>query len=185
MMVVGRTFFAIVSSHSLFTGCVDLLQYDPRRVKPTAGFNSHAGSSRQQPRLVVGNNNARSSLSETFGQRLQSRSSNDKGKSRGAHAAATDNVLSMRRSTDGGMEMSFIPSGKSKSGNREEDEYSGGTRRVGGIGGGGKGGGKVERFGAGMEKGEVEREMKGDDRGGRSQRRHIGRSASKNAFRKR
>jgi ribosome biogenesis protein ENP2 len=75
------------------------------------------------------------------------------------------------------MEMSFIPSGKARRDDAEEqDEYSGGTKRA-------ERNKKIERFGAGMEKGQMDEETSG--RGGRTQRRHVGRSASKNAFRRR
>lgn len=72
--------------------------------------------------------------------------------------------------------MSFIPQTKSRGDRDERDEHSGGTRRKDR---------KIERFGAGMEKGQEEEEVVGDGRGGRSRRREVGRSASKNAFRRR
>jgi ribosome biogenesis protein ENP2 len=44
---------------------------------------------------------------------------------------------------------------------------------------------KIERFGAGLEKGQDEEEDDAENgRGGRTQRRHAGRSASKNTFRR-
>jgi ribosome biogenesis protein ENP2 len=81
------------------------------------------------------------------------------------------NVVSMRRGLDGGMEMSFIPNKKADK--DERDEYSGGTTRKD----------RVERFGAGLEKGDPN-EGRQDRRGGRTERRRPGRSASRNTFRR-
>ncbi|WVQ78443.1 hypothetical protein IAT38_000529 [Cryptococcus sp. DSM 104549] len=148
----------------------NLLQYDPRQLKPS----ERRFLPREKPTLVVGGTQPTSQ--PTFGQRLHSQSSSSKSKP----AAEDSSILATRRSADGGMEMSFIPSSKPRrkgagSGSEDEaDEYSGGTRRKD----------RVERFGAGMEKGKAEEdELEG--RGGRTQRRHPGRSASKNAFRRR
>lgn len=70
--------------------------------------------------------------------------------------------------------MSFIPkSGKGAGGDDDDGEEK--QRRKS----------KVEKFGAGMEKGDEDREVGGDERGGRTRRRDVGRSASKNVFRKR
>lgn len=114
----------------------------------------------------------RSAQSQTFGQRLSANTSRANGK---AKAAIDSSVLSTRRSADGGMEMSFIPSSKPRRGEQEEqDEYSGGTKRVNR---------KIEKFGAGMERGQEDEPDGG--RGGRTKRRDVGRSASKNAFRRR
>jgi ribosome biogenesis protein ENP2 len=79
------------------------------------------------------------------------------------------------------MEMSFIPQSKGRhregdGDDEERDEYSGGTRKKDR---------KVERFGAGMERGQEEVEVEESMRKGRTTRRHVGRSASKNAFRRR
>lgn len=67
--------------------------------------------------------------------------------------------------------MSFIPSG---SGSKE----GGGERKAKS---------KIEKFGAGLEKGrEEDEEGVGErQRGGRTKRREVGRSASKNTFRRR
>ena len=89
-----------------------------------------------------------------------------------------DGVLAMKRSTDGGMEMSFVPQGRSRSGPGEWGSDDGLAPR-----GGRPERSKVERFGAGMEK--DQEEEKGRDRGGRTKRRDVGRSASKNTFRRR
>jgi len=89
----------------------------------------------------------------------------------------------MRRAADGGMEMSYIPKAAERgedrlTGEGVEDEYSGGSYRHKKD--------KVERFGAGLEKGgEEPDELEGESRAGRTKRRHIARSASKNAFRNR
>jgi ribosome biogenesis protein ENP2 len=157
----------------------DLRQYDPRTVLPSQQSNSilpPAATSRPRPRLIVGSGDtAPRPRQETFGSRLQSRPNKGKLSSR---TQEDDGVLATRRSADGGMEMSFIPQ-KSQSGSPggqdENDEYSGGTRRKDR---------KIERFGAGMEKGQEEEVV---ERGGRTRRRDVGRgrSASKNAFRRR
>lgn len=107
---------------------------------------------------------------QTFGQRLHASRKPEKDEK-------PEGVLAMRRSADGGMEMSFIP----KSGGRgkledEDDEYGGGGYRRRS---------KVETFGAGLEKGGHEEEDEMQGRNGRTKRRHIERSASKNAFRRR
>ncbi|WWC60785.1 uncharacterized protein I303_103361 [Kwoniella dejecticola CBS 10117] len=165
----------------------DLGQYDPRKLK-SSDPKRVLPPVRSAPRLVVGESSssrsAGPSKQSTFGQRLK--------KSTGSNAAANGSgfendksVLAMRKAADGGMEMSFIPSSKPRArgeqgegGEDEQDEYSGGTRRKDR---------KVERFGAGLEKGGGEEcedeEIQG--RSGRTKRRHPGRSASKNAFRKR
>jgi ribosome biogenesis protein ENP2 len=86
------------------------------------------------------------------------------------------------------MEMSFVP--QTTGGDDEQDEYSGGTARKERGGAGEEReprGKKVERFGAGLEKGGEE--QGGEDLGtmqreGRSKRRDPGRSGSKNAFRR-
>lgn len=170
----------------------DLQQYDPRKVAP--GQSKRAFPA-YRPQMVVGGSGAyddprSASSSSSFGQRLR----NSAPKSRGDKSdPRMDNVLAMRRSADGGMEMSFIPSGSGgKAGRRgeemedEQDEYSGGSRRKDRA----AGGGKVERFGASLQKGlerdEEDGALDGEGRSGRARRRHVdaGRSASKNAFRK-
>jgi ribosome biogenesis protein ENP2 len=96
--------------------------------------------------------------------------------------AKPEGVLAMRRATDGGMEMSYIPQSRGRGDDAltgdVEDEYSGGSFRHKD---------KVERFGAGLEKGgadDGDDDVEGDARTGRTKRRHIARSASKNAFRR-
>ncbi|WVR05415.1 hypothetical protein IAU60_002430 [Kwoniella sp. DSM 27419] len=160
----------------------NLRQYDPRKLKP--GDRVPRPLPRSHPQLVVGSSIG-STSQPTFGQRLHASSSSSKSGKSSTGAVHDPSVLAMRRSTDGGMEMSFIPKTKSRSNGAtgagsgsedEQDEYSGGTKRKD----------RKERFGAGMEKGgneDEEDELAG--RGGRTQRRHTGRSASKNAFRRR
>lgn len=176
----------------------DLGQHDPRKLKP--------GQEKRQmlrhyeynnrPQLQVGsssNNSGASSSSTSFGQRLHS--SKNAGKESTKSDPRLDNVLAMRKSGDGGMEMSFIPSGSSKpnipgkggsGGGLFNDDYDeevqaaalAAKRREK----------KVERFGHGLQKGLEEddgEDLEGDSRSGRTKRRHPGRSASKNAFRKR
>ncbi|KAK8869522.1 hypothetical protein IAR55_000088 [Kwoniella newhampshirensis] len=161
----------------------NLLQYDPRKLTPA----QRRAQPRAAPRLVVGGGgDSRETAQPTFGQRLHSSrpSSATNGKSRVNALENDPSVLAMRRSTDGGMEMSFIPTSSSSKRRSnggededEQDEYSGGTRRKER---------KVETFGVGMEKGGAEEDDGDlDGRGGRTKRRDPGRSASKNAFRKR
>ncbi|KAG8686752.1 hypothetical protein FRC11_008430 [Ceratobasidium sp. 423] len=72
---------------------------------------------------------------------------------------------------DGGFEMSFIPSGKPDEPKRKTSKPAGGK--------------KVERFGAGMERGGGREEDSGEnERNGRTRRRTGVRSGSKNAFRR-
>lgn len=173
----------------------DLQQYDPRKLRPGEEKRQMLRHYQYRPQLQSASGNAgagssSTSASSSFGQRLHS----NKGRSSAAPAdPRLDNVLAMRRSGDGGMEMSFVPQGSSKSAS------------------GGKGGGQlfdednegldaqraarrrdknVERFGHGLQKGlEQEDGGSGDEgeggRNGRTKRRHPGRSASKNVFRKR
>lgn len=79
----------------------------------------------------------------------------------------------MRLSADGGMEMSFIPSGEAD----EEEQRS--ARKKKDVRKG------VEVFGAGMERGVEEQkgDMSENERSGRKQRRKGMRSGSKNVFR--
>lgn len=160
----------------------DLSRYTP-------SSSARAGPSRQ-PRLVVPSKSI--SQADSFGARLSSARPSAQSKSKSASAGvggglgADDGVLAMRRGADGGMEMSFIPkgtkdrrpgSGAGGAGSDEDEDGGGGAR-------GGKRGPKVEKFGAGMEKG-GEAQKAEWERGGRKERRHPGRSASKNVFRKR
>ncbi|ORY30010.1 WD40-repeat-containing domain protein [Naematelia encephala] len=154
------------------SGDGDLRQYDPRNVKPGTEHPYLPASGPSRPRLVYADN--RPQRGDTFGQRLAQRSSTN-GNGKGKSASSTngmDGVLAVRRGADGGMEMSFVPQKGGANGNdgvqREKRD-------------------KTERFGAGMEKGgrEDEGDDDGDGRGGRTKRRFVGRSASKNAFRRR
>jgi ribosome biogenesis protein ENP2 len=86
------------------------------------------------------------------------------------------------------MEMSFIP--KASSGRGVDDMLSADYQpSLDKDKSGGKRDKKVERFGAGLEKGGYtgraggEREISEAERKGRASRRHPGRSASKNVFR--
>ncbi|WWC89722.1 uncharacterized protein L201_004647 [Kwoniella dendrophila CBS 6074] len=169
----------------------DLQQYDPRKLKPGHEKRVLPLIRHSQPKLVVGGSSSSSTTAtkqSTFGQRLKSVSSKKDSDKNGGFENDSS-ILAMRKSADGGMEMSFIPksggSGKARNNDQEEDdqdEYSGGTRRKDR---------KVETFGLGMEKGREDGDDNdGDDddlqgRSGRTKRRHPGRSASKNAFRKR
>ncbi|WOO81319.1 Ribosome biogenesis protein enp2 [Vanrija pseudolonga] len=147
----------------------DLLQYDPTTVKSASSSRSFPATGRR-PQLVVGGQSG-PSKPQTFGQRLQASSS----KGKAAASVVPDGVLAMRRAGDGGMEMSFVPQQTGKGLADDADEYSGGSFRKRD---------KVERFGAGLEKG-GEEEADVLKEGGRTKRRHVERSASKNAFRRR
>ena len=173
------------------------MQYDPRNIKRSTNQAFSRPDSKvhnYQPRLLVGHSQqTRASSSDTFGRRAWSaRTSSSVASGEGAVGAngakrgngqGMDGVLAMRRGTDGGMEMSFVP--QHKGSNR-------GDRSTNGNGMGSdddldpKGGrpirSKVERFGAGMERGQEDSEA--DRRGGRTKRRDISRSASKNTFRR-
>lgn len=107
----------------------------------------------------------------TFGQRRSNTSSSYTGK-----RPSRDNKASIAE--DGGMEMSWVPSGNFE----DADEAS----SRGGRGKGGKHPKRgVEMFGAGMEKGgEAPIELAESDRKGRSHRRQGTRSGSKNVFRR-
>lgn len=132
-------------------------------LRPARSRTFPTASGSRRPQLVVG---GAAQTATTFGQRAHQSTKRNKVEDK------PDGVLAMRRSADGGMEMSFIPQGKGKGLVDDEDEYSGGQykRKK-----------EVERFGAGMEKG-VEEEV---GEAGRTTRRHVQRSASKNTFRKR
>ena len=100
----------------------------------------------------------------SFGQRLITRQPSK---------SSAESPLTVQFSADGGMEMSFIPSGAGDdeprlAGVRKKDVRKG-----------------VEVFGAGMERGveEPKGEMSESERSGRKQRRKGMRSGSKNVFR--
>lgn len=111
----------------------------------------------------------------TFGQRrtLVDSSSKDKGKARDD---------SFKRSADGGVEISWVPTANATSSLEDADVI--GDRADGGKRTARKKG--VEVFGAGMEKGgaEQERVINEGERQGRAHRRTGMRSGSKNTFRR-
>lgn len=166
----------------------DLRQYDPRKLKPGEEKRQmlrHYQYNKPQLQVASSSNSGATSSSTSFGQRLHSSKPDKSTKS----DPRMDNVLAMRRSGDGGMEMSFIPTGSSKprtpgtsgSGlfNDDYDQEAAAARKKEK---------KVERFGHGLQKGLEEGDdgdLEGDSKSGRTKRRHPGRSASKNAFRKR
>lgn len=150
---------------------------------------------RPRPRMVAGDGDdaisaTSSRANATLGQRKRA------GQDRASRTARDDvgrsadaSVLGMRKMRDGGMEMSFMPS----SGGRKGDDIAAPDyvapsslqkRQKESAAGG-----KVERFGAGLEKGGYralaggEREVSLEERQGRQKRRQPGRSASKNTFR--
>ncbi|KAK4689112.1 ribosome biogenesis protein ENP2, partial [Tremellales sp. Uapishka_1] len=160
----------------------DLLQYDPRNYKPSERPSQGKSLSRigtnansRQPRLVIGGKEDGPSRgkSATFGQRLSS-STASRPNGKGKADETPEGVLAMRRSTDGGMEMSFIPDNNRPKDVDSDDEYSGGNKRRPS---------KVEKFGAGLERGQEE-DSEEEGKGGRTRKRKVERSASKNVFRR-
>jgi ribosome biogenesis protein ENP2 len=152
----------------------DLQQYDPRKLRPDQEKRQLLRAYQYRPQLQAGSSSLQPSASSSFGQRLHA----SKPKKTQEVDPRLSNVLAMRRSGDGGMEVSFVPTGSSKSEDRIEEEFDGGApkKRVDK---------KVERFGAGLQRG-LEEEDGGEEESkfGRTKRRDPGRSASKNAFRK-
>jgi ribosome biogenesis protein ENP2 len=152
----------------------DLQQYDPRKLHPDQEKRQLLRAYQYRPQLQAGSH-SQPTTSTSFGQRLHS----SKPKVVTKEDPRLSNVLAMRRSGDGGMEVSFVPTGSSSTKeDRIEEEFDGGApkKRVDK---------KVERFGAGLQKGlEEEDGDEGESKSGRTKRRDPGRSASKNAFRK-
>lgn len=167
----------------------DLNQYDPRKLRPDQEKRQLLRAYQYRPQLQAGQSApGQSSTSSSFGQRLHA-SKRDSNKST-TKDPRLDNVLAMRRSGDGGMEVSFVPTGSAKSKARADaagdaddfiqEEFDGGAPKK-------RTDKKVERFGHGMQRGleEEDGDAEGEARSGRTKRRDPGRSASKNAFRKR
>ena len=102
----------------------------------------------------------------TFGQRRTGPSKKGKGR------MMDDEERSIKFSTEGGVEMTFVPT---RSGDEDQPKKGGENRRKG-----------VETFGLGMEKGREEPDvvMSEGERHGRTQRRRGMRSGSKNVFRR-
>lgn len=168
--------------------------YPDRTKKPYDREKHH------RPRMVAGDADNSSRFSKpnaTLGQRLRvgsQGSSRDHDQNSGASSsrAADPSVIGMRKLRDGGMEMSFVPSASSRSGRGEDNLSAPDYVAPSSVQQRERASGKdknVERFAAGLEKGGFrglaggETEMSADDRHGRQQRRHPGRSASKNTFR--
>ena len=151
----------------------DLQQYDPRKLHPDQEKRQLLRAYQYRPQLQAGQSSSGPTAASSFGQRLHS----SKSKPVQKEDPRLSNVLAMRRSGDGGMEVSFVPTGSSKSEDRIEEEFDGGAPK--------KRADKVERFGHGLQKGlEEEEGGEGESKSGRTKRRDPGRSASKNAFRK-
>ena len=149
----------------------DLQQYDPRKLHPDQEKRQLLRAYQYRPQLQAGSSSGPTTAS-SFGQRLHS----SKGKPAPKDDPRLSNVLAMRKSGDGGMEVSFVPTGSSKSEDRIEEEFDGGAPKKRD---------KVERFGHGLQRGlEEEEGGEGESKSGRTKRRDPGRSASKNAFRK-
>ena len=149
----------------------DLQQYDPRKLHPDQEKRQLLRAYQYRPQLQAGSSSGPTTAS-SFGQRLHS----SKSKPAPKDDPRLSNVLAMRKSGDGGMEVSFVPTGSSKSEDRIEEEFDGGAPKKRD---------KVERFGHGLQRGlEEEEGGEGESKSGRTKRRDPGRSASKNAFRK-
>ncbi|KAG9104002.1 hypothetical protein FRC06_006266 [Ceratobasidium sp. 370] len=157
----------------------DLNLYNPRARLPnsdsriqiqTKSKNSTPHQSAHRP--MKPSSTPRLTTSRTRPSSSRTAEKSERGLGSGAHV----NVLS-----DGGFEMSFVPSGRADSGEEER-----GNARKSQKGGAGGSGGKVERFGAGMERGGrgKEEDVKETERNGRIKRRTGVRSGSKNAFRR-
>ena len=149
----------------------DLQQYDPRKLHPDQEKRQLLRAYQYRPQLQAGSSSGPTTAS-SFGLRLHS----SKSKPAPKDDPRLSNVLAMRKSGDGGMEVSFVPTGSSKSEDRIEEEFDGGAPKKRD---------KVERFGHGLQRGlEEEEGGEGESKSGRTKRRDPGRSASKNAFRK-
>jgi ribosome biogenesis protein ENP2 len=171
----------------------DLNQYDPRKLRPDQEKRQLLRAYQYRPQLQAGSSTpGQSSTSSSFGQRLHAFNRNSS-KATTTKDPRLDNVLAMRRSGDGGMEVSFVPTGSAKSKARAaegeaegddfiQEEFDGGAPKK-------RTDKKVDRFGHGMQRGLEEEDGdgqgEGEARSGRTKRRDPGRSASKNAFRKR
>ncbi|KAJ9115526.1 hypothetical protein QFC22_005288 [Naganishia vaughanmartiniae] len=178
----------------------DLRQFDIRNPNiknrlPTdraVGTNRRNDNNASRPRLFAGDVDTSTATArgpKSFGQRLRTsggaemRNSGKGGKGK----YGDDSIVTMRRTEDGGMEMSFIPSATAGQGddNVEGTDYVPDPNKAK-KGAPVKGERKVERFGAGLEKGGApvgSKELSEAERSGRQSRRHPGRSASKNVFR--
>ncbi|KAI5450831.1 Small ribosomal subunit biogenesis [Naganishia albida] len=170
----------------------DLRQYDVRNPKNRIPTDRAVGTNRRndnKPRLFAGDVDTTTVTArgpKSFGQRL--RTAGDGATRQAGKGKRDDSIVTMRRLEDGGMEMSFIPSANAGHG---DDNIEGTDFIADGAGKKGKGDvkkgeRKVERFGAGLEKGGLaagDRELTEAERSGRQKRRHPGRSASKNVFR--
>ncbi|KZT28098.1 WD40 repeat-like protein [Neolentinus lepideus HHB14362 ss-1] len=104
----------------------------------------------------------------SFGQRRSGKALSSKS---GKHKDTHDSTY-MNRTADGGLEMSWVPSGSSEAKDRAEQKKSAAKKK--------------DMFGHGMERGGEEREvnMSESERSGRKHRRHGMRSGSKNTFRR-
>lgn len=141
---------------------------------------------------ALGRPRPRAAANQSLGQRLRTDGQGDRSNGKGKAKALDDGVLAMRKLKDGGMEMSFIPKA---GGGKGMDDLAGPdyelTKKVkgGDQGRDGKRDKRVEKYGAGLEKGGYTGTRNGEkpetdaERKGRSERRHPGRSASKNVFR--
>ncbi|KAJ9102989.1 hypothetical protein QFC19_004546 [Naganishia cerealis] len=168
----------------------DLRQFDIRNPKNRLPTDRAVGTNRRndnKPRLFAGDVDTTTATvrgPKSFGQRLRTSTTNGSDRQSGK-GKRDDSIVTMRRTEDGGMEMSFIPS----AGAGQGDDNVEGTDFVADPNKSKKGGKverKVERFGAGLEKGGLPiggKELSEAERSGRQSRRHPGRSASKNVFR--
>jgi ribosome biogenesis protein ENP2 len=103
----------------------DLQQYDPRKLHPDQEKRQLLRAYQYRPQLQAGQSSSGPTTASSFGQRLHS----SKSKPVQKEDPRLSNVLAMRRSGDGGMEVSFVPTGSSKSEDRIEEGKSGRTKR--------------------------------------------------------
>lgn len=163
----------------------ELVGFNPRAREQTASSSSRAPRAFNTPKLVAAtpSNIAGSSgdrgrdRDAAFGDRRGGANSNNKGKGKGR---AQEQVSHL---PGGGVELSWTPS---KSGTGDDSLFDDGRGMESNLSKrkdtGEPGRGKVERFGAGMEKGGGPRE-EDHGRSGRTKRRTNIRSGSRNTFR--
>ncbi|QRW10700.1 ribosome biogenesis protein enp2 [Ceratobasidium sp. AG-Ba] len=150
----------------------DLNLYNPRARPSNSDVYSHIQT---KSRKNVSRPNASRNLKGTSGPRLttsRSRPSQSGTRDKSGSSLGADTHVNILG--DGGFEMSFVPSGRIDS----DDDRKTARRKPSGKS-------KVERFGAGMERGREEEDLKANERNGRTKRRTEVRSGSKNAFRRR
>ncbi|KAG9122608.1 hypothetical protein FRC07_000946 [Ceratobasidium sp. 392] len=156
----------------------DLNLYNPR-ARPSKPDHKTQTQTQTKPRISNSNQSAPRPSKHSSGPRLttsRTRPSPQGTREKSGPSLGRDTYVNAL--SDGGFEMSFVPSGRADS-DEEERKNTRKNRKGGGSGG------QVERFGAGMERGgRSEEEVKENERNGRTKRRTGVRSGSKNAFRR-